>query len=127
MTARAPVLWCPALSFCPGDRPDRFGKAAAAGDTVVLDLEDAVAPEHKERARDEVIRAARRLDPARTVVRVNGTGTPWHDDDIAALMELPSTVVMLPMASDVAAIEALAPSPAARLRNGFAGSGCTTL
>jgi citrate lyase beta subunit len=60
-------------------------------------------------------------------VRVNGTGTPWHDDDIAALMELPSTVVMLPMASDVAAIEALAPSPAARLRNGFAGSGCTTL
>jgi citrate lyase beta subunit len=55
-------------------------------------------PEHKERARDEVIRAARRLDPARTVVRVNGTGTPWHDDDIAALMELPSTVVMLPMA-----------------------------
>ena len=44
-----------------------------------------------------------------------------------ALMELPSTVVMLPMASDLAAVEALAPSPAARLRNGFAGSGCTTL
>jgi hypothetical protein len=42
-------------------------------------------------------------------------------------MELPSTVVMLPMASDLAAVEALAPSPAARLRNGFAGSGCTTL
>jgi len=42
--------------FCPSDRPDRFGKAADAGDTIVLDLEDAVAPEHKERARGEVIR-----------------------------------------------------------------------
>jgi citrate lyase subunit beta / citryl-CoA lyase len=121
MTARAPVLWCPALLFCPGDRPDRFGMAAAAGDTVVLDLEDAVAPEHKERARDEVIRAARRLDPARTHVRVNGAGTPWHDDDIAALMELPSTVGMLPMASDVAAIEAPAPRPVVALCETAAG------
>jgi citrate lyase beta subunit len=55
--------------FCPSDRPDRFGKAADAGDTIVLDLEDAVAPEHKERARGEVHPDARRLDPARIVVR----------------------------------------------------------
>jgi citrate lyase subunit beta/citryl-CoA lyase len=63
MPARAPALRCPALLFCPGDRPDRFDKAAAAADTVVLDLEDAVAPEHKERARNEVVRALGRLDP----------------------------------------------------------------
>ena len=121
MTDRAPALRCPALLFCPGDRPDRFGKAAAASDTVVLDLEDAVAAEHKERARDQVVRAVRGLDPARTIVRVNGAGTPWHDDDVAALAELPGTVVMLPMASDAAAIEALAPRPIIALCETAAG------
>jgi len=41
--------------FVPGDRPDRFDKAAAAGaDAVILDLEDAVAPEAKERAREAI-------------------------------------------------------------------------
>lgn len=121
MTTRAPVLRCPALLFCPGDRPERFGKAVAAADAVVLDLEDAVTPEHKGRARDEVVQAVRRLEPARTVVRVNGTGTPWHDDDIAALAELPTTVIMLPMASDVAAMEALAPHPVIALCETAAG------
>ena len=37
-----------ALLFCPADRPDRYRKALAAADVVVLDLEDAVAPEAKE-------------------------------------------------------------------------------
>ncbi len=124
MTLRPPVLRPPALLFCPGDRPDRFAKAAAAGDTVILDLEDAVAPEHKGRARAEVVQAVRRLepaDPARIIVRVNGAGTPWHDDDIAALAELPGTVVMLPMAADVAAIEALGPRPVIALCETAAG------
>lgn len=45
------------LLFVPGDRPDRFGKAAASGaDAVVLDLEDAVAPERKAAAREHVAR-----------------------------------------------------------------------
>jgi citrate lyase subunit beta/citryl-CoA lyase len=121
MTARAPALRCPALLFCPGDRPDRFDKAAAATDTAVLDLEDAVAPEHKERARNEVVRALGRLDPARTVVRINAAGTPWHTDDVAALAGLPGTVAMLPMATDVAAIEALAPRPVVALCETAAG------
>jgi hypothetical protein len=107
--------------FCPGDRPERFGKAAAASDTVVLDLEDAVAPEHKRRARDEVVRAVRRLEPARTVVRVNSAGTPWYDDDVAALAKFPCAVVMLPMASDVAVIEGLAPRPVVALCETAAG------
>lgn len=99
----------PALLFCPGDRPDRFDKAATAADTVVLDLEDAVAPEHKDRAREEVVRALHRLDPERTIVRVNGTGTPWHPDDLAALATLPDAIVMLPMTAHLAEVVALAP------------------
>jgi citrate lyase subunit beta/citryl-CoA lyase len=43
------------LLFVPGDRPDRFAKAAATGaDGVILDLEDAVAPARKDAARAEV-------------------------------------------------------------------------
>ena len=80
----APALMCPALLFCPGDRPDRFGKAVAAADAVILDLEDAVAPENKNRARNEVARTLRDLDPSRTIVRINAVGTPWHEGDVAA-------------------------------------------
>jgi citrate lyase subunit beta/citryl-CoA lyase len=122
MTARAPVLWCPALLFCPGDRPDRFGKAAAAGDTVVLDLEDAVAPgaQGTSPRRGHPGRAPTRPRPDRRAGQRHGNALA-HDDDIAALMELPSTVVMLPMASDVAAIEALAPRPVVALCETAAG------
>jgi citrate lyase subunit beta/citryl-CoA lyase len=62
----------PALLFCPGDRPERFEKAAAAADTVILDLEDAVASDAKDAAREAV--AASTLDPRRTIVRVNPGG-----------------------------------------------------
>ena len=37
----------PALLFCPADRPDRFAKALERADAVILDLEDAVAPENR--------------------------------------------------------------------------------
>lgn len=43
------------LLFVPGDRPDRFARAGAAGaDVVILDLEDAVAGPRKDAARAEV-------------------------------------------------------------------------
>src|SRR3546814_19703658 len=41
------------LLFVPGDRPERFEKAAASGtDAVILDLEDSVSPANKAKARD---------------------------------------------------------------------------
>ncbi len=44
-----------ALLFVPGDRPERFAKALAGGASgAILDLEDAVAPERKARAREDV-------------------------------------------------------------------------
>lgn len=69
----------PALLFCPGDRPDRFGKAAAAADTAVLDLEDAVAGSAKSVARQAI--AGSDLDPAGTVIRINPVGGEhWRAD-----------------------------------------------
>ena len=117
----APALMCPALLFCPGDRPDRFGKAVAAADAVILDLEDAVAPENKNRARNEVARTLRDLDPSRTIVRINAVGTPWHEGDVAALAALPGITVMLPKAGAAAEIEARAPRPVIALCETAAG------
>lgn len=81
--------------FVPGSRPERFAKAAAAGsDAVIIDLEDAVAAEDKARARRE---AARWLASSPAIVRVNGTDTPWFDEDVAALAGRPGLAgVMVP-------------------------------
>jgi citrate lyase subunit beta/citryl-CoA lyase len=71
--------------FVPGTRPDRFAKAAASGaDAVILDLEDAVSAPDKPIARATV---ARHVFAHRALVRVNGAGTPWHVDDLAALAD----------------------------------------
>jgi citrate lyase subunit beta/citryl-CoA lyase len=72
--------------YVPGDRPDRFAKAWAAGaDQVILDLEDAVRPERKQLARDAVAAFLDGTVPGRVAVRPNGAGTPWHRDDLAML------------------------------------------
>lgn len=73
--------------FVPGDRPERFDKAWASGaDAVIVDLEDAVAPQRKAQARMAV---AASLSPARPMwIRINAVDSAWFDDD-AALLGLP--------------------------------------
>ena len=68
--------------FVPGNRPERYAKALAAGaDAVIIDLEDAVAPAEKTAARD-ALRAW--LSPAHPVlVRINSADTAWFEDDLA--------------------------------------------
>lgn len=80
----------PALLFCPGDRPDRFAKAAMRADTAILDLEDAVAPEAKDDARAQVVEALRSggvdgLAPEQLVVRVNAPTSVEFETDLQAL------------------------------------------
>jgi citrate lyase subunit beta/citryl-CoA lyase len=92
--------------FVPGDRPDRFAKAGAAGpDAVLLDLEDAVAPAAKDAAREQVRRWLAGGGDA--VVRINGTGTSWHEADLAMAADLGATV-MLPKAEDPEAVATVA-------------------
>lgn len=82
------MLGAPALAglYVPGDRPDRFQKAAASGaDFVIIDLEDAVAPSHKAAARDHAVAYLRTAPPIPTVVRINSADTPWFTADLAAL------------------------------------------
>ncbi|MGW4488670.1 HpcH/HpaI aldolase/citrate lyase family protein [Amycolatopsis sp. NPDC004368] len=103
------------LLFVPGDRPDRFAKAAASGaDAIVIDLEDAVAPTAKTTALRNAVEWLGAGNDA--VVRLNATGTPWHAEEIAALNEQPISV-MLPKAADPDALAgvlaALAPGSVA--------------
>jgi citrate lyase subunit beta / citryl-CoA lyase len=94
--------------FVPGDRPDRFGKAAAAGaDAVVFDLEDAVTADRKHVARAHVRDWLDRGN--RAVVRVNSIGTPWHADDMAmvATRSGPLIAVMVPKAESPEGLEDL--------------------
>jgi len=102
--------------FVPGNRPDRFRKALVSGaDAVVLDLEDAVAADAKDAAR-EAVRAwaadATPADRARAVVRTNDLGSPHAARDLAAAADAGLTTVMLPKAEsadDVAAVRSAAP------------------
>ena len=89
--------------FVPGNRPERFDKACAAGaDLTLIDLEDAVAPPDKAAAR-EAIRGW--LNPTRSVyLRINGADTDWFQDDLA-LLGLPGVKgAVLPKAEHSASI-----------------------
>lgn len=88
----------PTILFCPADRPDRFAKAAARSDAVILDLEDAVAPADKSAARTAAADYLTSLSPeerARTVVRVNPAGTEDFDADLAVLADAAPEYLML--------------------------------
>jgi citrate lyase subunit beta/citryl-CoA lyase len=92
--------------FVPGNRPERFAKAAASGaDAVLIDLEDAVPPDAKAAAR-EALRADFTTLPV--LVRINATGTPWHADDLAAVDRLDLAGIILPKAEAGPALDNLA-------------------
>ncbi|KFG76036.1 HpcH/HpaI aldolase/citrate lyase family protein [Streptomyces mutabilis] len=83
----APVLtWL----YAPGDRPRVVTKALAAGaDVVVIDLEDAVAPDRKHYAREATAELLREPQPVPVHVRVNALDGPLAAADLAALAALP--------------------------------------
>ncbi len=95
----------PAWIFCPADRPERFAKAAASADIVILDLEDGAGD--KPVAREAVVNTP--LDPARTVVRINPHGSEDQRLDLEALKRTGYTTVMLPKCEAAEQVSALAP------------------
>lgn len=83
--------------FVPGNRPERFAKAAASGaHCIIIDLEDAVGPEDKDAARGHAVQWF--ADGGSGVVRVNGADTPWFEADLAALSNTRQAAVMVPKA-----------------------------
>lgn len=76
--------------FVPGNRPERFDKALAAGaDAVIFDLEDAVPVADKRMAREAVmcwLQAREETTSPQILLRINACGTPQHEADIEACL-----------------------------------------
>jgi citrate lyase subunit beta/citryl-CoA lyase len=99
--------------FMPASNPRAIAKAAGLPcDAVILDLEDAVAPEAKDAARAAAVAAAAEgFDGRACAVRVNALDTQWGRDDAAALAGAPGVAaVVVPKvaaAADVLAVRAI--------------------
>jgi citrate lyase subunit beta/citryl-CoA lyase len=94
----------------PGSNDRALEKAKSIPcDGLILDLEDAVAPDAKPAAREAACAAAASGDyGSRTVtIRVNGLGTPWHDDDLVAAAQAGPHAVVVPKVSSAADVERL--------------------
>ena len=102
--------------FVPGNRPERFEKAASSGaDAVIIDLEDAVAADAKDAARAALSGG---FTDRPVLVRINGIGTPWHMADVAAVSGLPFAAMIVPKAEaseDFDALCASSPLPVVAL------------
>nr|WP_205865011.1 CoA ester lyase [Planctomonas sp. JC2975] len=102
------------MLFCPGDRPDRFGKALGRADAVILDLEDGVASADRPAAREAVTAFARELSEAdpdavrRVIVRVNSADTDDFAEDLGCLRGTPFGTVMLAKTASVDQVARLA-------------------
>ncbi|MET4577652.1 HpcH/HpaI aldolase/citrate lyase family protein [Ottowia thiooxydans] len=84
--------------FVPANRPERFEKALSAGaGSVIIDLEDAVPPEEKVSAREQLKRWLTTAQSSVTV-RINSTETPWFSGDLAVLASPRVGAILLPKA-----------------------------
>ncbi|SBV32819.1 Citryl-CoA lyase [uncultured Sphingopyxis sp.] len=93
------------LLFVPGDRPERFAKAAASGaDAIILDLEDSVALANKEAARSAVADYLSGEREVITLVRVNPLDGHMTAADVAAIIGGRPDAIMLPKAEGAPSI-----------------------
>ncbi len=83
--------------FVPGNQPDRIRKAFGTdADRVIVDWEDAVAPEHKGTARNSTAEALQALGaPERFVIRINPPATEDHNPDLEAAARIRPGAVMV--------------------------------
>jgi citrate lyase subunit beta/citryl-CoA lyase len=96
--------------YLPGANERALEKAASLpADALILDLEDAVAPDAKVDARARVCAAVagKAYGNREVVIRVNGLGTPWHAEDIAAAAEAGPDAVLVPKVDSPAEVRAI--------------------
>jgi citrate lyase subunit beta/citryl-CoA lyase len=94
--------------YMPGSNTRAIEKARTlAVDAVILDLEDAVAPDAKEQARAQVADAVKAggFGNREVFIRVNGLDTPWHADDLAAAAHAGPDAILVPKVGTVETLE----------------------
>ena len=88
--------------YMPGSNARALEKARTlSADALILDLEDAVAPDAKELARQQVCEAvkARGFGKREVIIRVNGLSTPWGEADLRAAAEAEPDAILVPKIS----------------------------
>jgi citrate lyase subunit beta/citryl-CoA lyase len=94
--------------YMPGSNARALEKARTLpADALILDLEDAVAPDAKEIARAQVCEAvkARGFGKREIIIRVNGLGTPWGAQDIIAAADAQPDAILVPKISSTADLQ----------------------
>ena len=96
--------------YMPGSNARAIDKARTLPvDSVILDLEDAVAPDAKAQARDQVVAAVKAggFGSREVMIRINGLDTPWSTDDLAAAAGAGPDAIVVPKVSTVEQLEML--------------------
>lgn len=100
-----PLVFSSTFLFVPGTRPERFSKALDSGaNAVVLDLEDAVAEDEKEEARNAIRTAWPNFtyeQKQRLVIRTNAPGTRLYSADLILAQELDVTCILIPKSESI--------------------------
>lgn len=99
------------LLFMPGSNPRALEKARTLpADGLILDLEDAVAPDAKAQARDAIGQAveARGFGKREVLIRINALDSPWWVDDLAMAARVKPDGVLVPKVSSVQDLGAIA-------------------
>ena len=94
--------------YMPGSNARALDKAKILpADGVILDLEDSVAPEAKEAARQQVVDAVKAggFGAREVFIRINGVDTPWHADDLSAAAHAAPHVILVPKVSSSDTLE----------------------
>jgi citrate lyase subunit beta/citryl-CoA lyase len=97
--------------YMPGSNARALEKAKTlAADGVILDLEDAVAPDAKVTARDQVVTAVKAggFGAREVFIRTNGLDTPWFTDDLTAAMAAAPDAILIPKISTAEQLEWIA-------------------
>nr|PZN88237.1 MAG: CoA ester lyase [Pseudomonadota bacterium] len=90
--------------YMPGSNARALEKAKTlAADVVIFDLEDAVAPDAKELAREQVMAAVAGggYGDRELVIRINGLDTPWGEEDLAKAVAAAPNAILIPKVSTV--------------------------
>lgn len=96
------------ILYMPGSNSRALEKGRIlAADGLILDLEDAVAPNSKELARDQINRAIKMGGYGRRelIVRVNEIGTSWGLDDLKAVATMGADAILIPKVESAGSIQ----------------------
>ncbi len=94
--------------YMPGSNARALDKAKTlSADGVIFDLEDSVAPEANEAARQQVVDAVKMggFGAREVFIRINGVDTPWHADDLSAAAHAAPDVILVPKVSSSDTLE----------------------